>query len=462
MTLLANLLADPSKLLARAKAKAPAPTRLIKAVNAMAVRDGATEDGENTEGIQRRIAAAVSGGSAGLAALSRRDLREGCRVFFYPPHPPGRTREIGDPLVERVLQLQRRAAYLALIDAYLDGFAVDDLDISNLATALATAAASWPWRPSDLWPERVETFNLFDPADAPQRLAAAVLGADAPCRTLLDQVGLNTDGRRKGGLAEASFKAACDLTARKVGRAATPLQTKVLAWAQDGGATLAFPRAWPEFACALFKPWRGEDPPSAHRNALIEAAVAYGGDPRIGERWKSVKDEDAHEVVVRWLTKASVEQFFDIVSETMTDRPDMWAQRRHFWTQYLKANAISAAWVAFGTDGAERAKRVARTSGDRAFAMFGRLSAGNGRTSQHAALIMRIGDLTVVEWSHNGKCYIWRTSERSAPKLFLRNDANWADYEPRELMYAPLDVTHNSGWQFRIATILRDQSGIRL
>lgn len=462
MTLLANLLADPSKLLARTKAKAPAPTRLIKAVNTMEVRGGATEDADNTEIVQRRIAAAVSGGSSSLVNLSRRDLREGCRVFFYPPHPPGRAREIGDPLVERVFQLQRRAPYLALIDAYLDGFAVDDPDISNLATALATAAISWPWRPTDLWPERAAKFNLFDPADAPRRLAEAVLGSDTTPRALLDQAGLNSEGRRKGGLAEASFKAACGLTASKLGRAAIPLQARVLAWAQDGGATLAFPRAWPEFVSALFKPWRGEDPPSAHKNALIEAAVAYGGDPRIGERWKSVNDEDAYEVVVRWLTKASVEQFFDIVSETMTDRPDMWAQRRQFWTQYLKANAISAAWVAFGTDGADRAKRVARTSGDRGFAMFGRLSAGNGRTSQHAALIMRIGDLTVVEWSHNGKCYIWRTSERSAPKLFLRNDANWADYEPRELMYAPLDVTHNSGWQFRIATILRDQAGIRL
>jgi len=462
MTLLANLLADPSKLLARTKAKAPAAARLTKVVNAMEVRGGASDDADNTETVQRRIAAAANGGPNGMDGLSRRDLREGCRVFFYPPHPPGRTREVGEPLVERVFQLQRRAAFLALIDAYLDSFAVDDPDISNLAAALGTAASSWPWREADLWPQRVAIFNLFDPVDAPRRLAAAVLGSDATPRALLDQAGLNSDGRRRGGLAETSFKAACALTSKKLGRAAIPFQARVLAWAQDGGGTLAFPRVWPEFVSSLFKPWRGEDPPAAHRNALIEAAVAYGGDPRIGERWKSVSDEDAYEVVVRWLTKASVEQFFDIVSETMIDRPDMWEQRRRFWTQYLKANVISAAWVAFGTDGADRAKRVARTSGDRGFSMFGRLSGGNGRTSQHAALIMRIGDLTVVEWSHNGKCYIWRTSELGAPKLFLRNDANWADYEPSELMYAPLDVTHNIGWQSRIAAILRDQAGVRL
>lgn len=336
------------------------------------------------------------------------------RLCGYPPHPPGRSPDVGDALISQVVHLQRRAAYLALIDAYLDGFAIDDDDVDRLARALAATAATWPWREADLWPERFAAFNLLDPADAPKRLATAMLRADAPPRAILEAAGLQSDGRRKGGLAEAGFREACGMVAGSAPKSAAPLQDRLIAWGLDGAQALAFPKAWPDFACALFKPWQVEEPPAAHKTVLIDSALAHAGDPRVNEgKWRPVRSAfgEAYDVVVRWLTKASVEQFFDIVSETMVDRPDMWAQRRAFWTQYLKNNAISAAWVAFGADGAERAKRAARTSGDRGLSMFGRLSSGNGRTSQHSALIMTIGDLTVVEWSHNGKCYIWKRSD---------------------------------------------------
>jgi len=465
MTLLADLLNDPKELLKRARAKAPEPLRLRRAVAALGEAAGAVHTAEDIAVIQERVAAAVHAGPVGLANLSRRDLREGCRVFLYPPHPPGRTPDVGDSMIDQVVHLQRRAAYLALIDAYLDGFAADDSDVARLAHALSASTPNWPWRETDLWPERIATFNLFDPVDAPKRLATAMLGTDASPRAILESAGLQSDGRRKGGLAEAGFREACGLVAGKAAKSVTPLQERLIAWGQDGGHALAFPKAWPDFACALFKPWRADEPPAAHKTVLIDSALAHAGDPRVNAgKWRPVQSAfgDAYDVVVRWLTKASVEQFFDIVSETMIDRPDMWAQRREFWTQYLKNNAISAAWVAFGVDGAERAKRAARTSGDRGLSMFGRLSSGNGRTSQHSALIMTIGDLTVVEWSHNGKCYIWRRSDADAPKLFQHNSGRWADYEPSELMSAPIGVIHGSGWQYRIAAVLREEAGVRL
>jgi hypothetical protein len=464
MTHLADLLSDPKDLLKRARAKAPEPARLRKAVAALGEGPGLAHAADDIAVIQERVAAAAHAGSEGLANLSRRDLREGCRVFLYPPCPPGRSPDVGDALISQVVHLQRRAAYLALIDAYLDGFAIGDDDVDRLARALAATAATWPWRETDLWPERFAAFNLLDPADAPIRLAMAMLRADAPPRAVLEAAGLQSDGRRKGGLAEAGFREACGMVAGSAAKSAAPLQDRLIAWGQDGAQALAFPKAWPDFACALFKPWQVEEPPAAHKTVLIDSALAHAGDPRVNEgKWRPVRSAfgEAYDVVVRWLTKASVEQFFDIVSETMVDRPDMWAQRRAFWTQYLKNNAISAAWVAFGADGAERAKRAARTSGDRGLSMFGRLSSGNGRTSQHSALIMTIGDLTVVEWSHNGKCYIWRRLDAGAPKLFQHSSGPWADYEPSELMGAPIDVSHSGYWQGRIASILREHAGVR-
>ncbi|MDP1598723.1 EH signature domain-containing protein [Phenylobacterium sp.] len=419
---------------------------------------------DNTEVIQLRIAAAVRDGSAGLNRLSRRDLREGCRVFLHPPQPPGRIHDVGAPLIEEVVRLQRRAAYLALIDAYLDGFAIDDPDVSRLAAALAATGRNWPWRSTDFWPQRVKIFRLFEPTEAPARLAAAVLNSEAPPRAILDSAGLHSEGRRKGGLAEAAFRTACVQAASKVGRPAVSMQERIVAWAQDGGGALAFPRAWPDFTAALFMPWRRDDPSASHRSLLIEAAVGYGGDPRVNEsRWRPVRQSvgDAYDVIVRWLTKASVEQFFDIVSETMTDRPDMWEQRRKFWTAYLKADMISAAWVAFGADGALRASQAARRSSDSGLSMFGRLSSGGGRSSEHAALIMRIGDLTVVEWSHNGRWNIWRRSDSGAPGLFRHNSRGLPDYAPPDLMNAPMNGTHQGSWEWKLAETIRQETGLR-
>jgi hypothetical protein len=464
MTALADLFADPARLLSRAKSKAPEPRTLRKVVAAMSEEQGANLSSESTEVLQARIATAAAAGADGLNRLSRRELREGCRAFLYPPHPPGRSPEIGDPLIGHVVRLQRRAAYLALIDAYLDSFAIDDPDVLRLAKALALTAQSWPWREVDQWAGRAETFKIFDPEQAPDFLAAAVLGSPALPRSILEKAGLISEGRRKGGLAEAAFRAACRTTASKLGHAAIPFQDRVLEWARDGGQTLVFPKAWPAYAGALFSPWRSDDPPPAHRNALIEAAVAYGGDPRVNEsRWATVRDDvsSAYDVIVRWLTKASVEQFFDIVNETMTLRPDMWKERRAFWTDYLKADMISAAWVAFGADGAHRAARAARANADVGLSMFGRLSSGGGRSPEHAALIMKIGDLTVVEWSHNGRCNIWRRGDAAIPKLFRYNTRGLPDYTPSELMNAPLGLTHQGAWQWKVAQAIKHETGLR-
>lgn len=462
MSHFADILNAPDRLLLRVKSKAPEPMRLRKTVAALQQAGGVERSNQSIAEVQERIALAAE---QDMSVLSRRDLREGCRSFLYPPHPPGRSPQIGDKLVGEVIALQRRAAYLALIDAYLDGFEHGDPDIVRLAQALAKSSKSWPWRPTDLWPERLKAFNLFDPVEAPSRIAAAILRSNDPVRGILTGAGLDSEGRRLGGLAETAFRAACQVVAEKPSESVRPWQARLIAWATDNGKPLDFPKAWPNYAGALFRPWIGKEPAPDHRAQLIEAALAYAGDPRVSEaRWRPVRAEfgDAYDVIVRWLTKASVEQFFDIVSETMTDRPDMWEQRRRFWTRYLKADKISAAWVAFGSDGAARATRVARSSGDRGLSMFGKLSSGSGRTPQHASLIMRIGDLVVAEWSHNGKCYFWRYNDKAAPKLFLHNTRGWADYDPSELMGAPLDATHNSGWEARIAGILRDHAGVRL
>lgn len=460
MTRLASLLDHPDALLAALRVRAPELTLLPRAVAKISGEAHHIER-EPTEALQRRVAALIAGD--GVSTLSRSDLRESCRTFLHPPHAPARDLEVAKPLCDEVERLQRRSAFFALLDAYLDGFDAGDEALLWLAKRLNTAHKRWPWRDTDPWPARIQTYELLSPSKAPGRIAAAILEGETDHRLILDQAGLTTEGRRLGGLGAASFSAACQSVRKLKGTASLTSQDRLLDWSGTQGPLL-YPKAWPEFAAALFEPWRTVEPHREHKTRIMDRAIAHAGDPRINRpRWRPVEDAagEAYAVILRWLTQASVRQFFDIVSETMTDRPDMWAERRKFWTQYLDADMITAAWVAFGSDGANRADRAASRASDKSLSMFGRLSAGAGRSSQHAALIMRIGDLTIAEWSHNGKYNIWSAGDDRHPVLFKHNSRRFADYDPTELMYAPTSGSHTSGWQYRVAQIIRDQTGLR-
>lgn len=460
MTHLASLLEDPDRMLAGLRVRAPGLTLLPRAVARIGGEVRAVNL-EATEALQVRVAAVLA--SDGVGGLSRRDLRESCRTFLHPPHAPVHTPEVAKPLCDEVERLQRRSALFALLDAYLDWFDDQDEDVAWLAKRLTATSKRWAWRDTDPWPARISSFELLTPTTAPRRVAAAVLDSDRDIRAVLDEAGLTTEGRRVGGLGLASFSAGCESVRNMKSTSALSPQRRLVSWSGETGPLL-YPKAWPQFAGALFEPWRTSEPPREHKTLIIDRAVAHAGDPRINRaRWRPVEEaaSDAYAVILRWLTQASVRQFFDIVSETMTDRPDMWAERRKFWTQYLDAEMISAAWVAFGSDGASRADRAATLTNDKSLSMFGRLGSGSGRSSQHAALIMKIGDLTIAEWSHNGKFNIWSLKDKHHPPLFRHNTRRLPDYDPSELMNAPVSGSHMSGWQFKLARIIRDETGMR-
>ncbi len=460
MTLLSTLVSDPEAFVAPLRVRAPELITLPRAVAGIGGEER-HRDVERTGPLQLRVADMTRAGLA--ATLSRRDLRESARTWLHSPHPPGREPVIGESLLAEIGRLERRSALFALLDAYLDGFNADDADVLRLAGQLSGMNADWPWRATDPWPARLEAFDLLTPANAPARIASAVLASEKGARSVFEEAGLNTEGRKLGGLGEAAFRSACLQVGAMKAETAIPPQERLMSWAGEAGG-LVYPKAWPEFAGALFRPWRSADPARKHKTVIIERALAYAGDPRINQaRWRPVKDAagDAYEVILRWLTRASVEQFFDIVSETMTDRPDMWAERRKFWTDYLRADMISAAWVAFGSDGARRADRAATLTRGSGLSMFGRLSAGSGRSSQHAALIMRIGDLTIVDWSHSGSWNIWTRGAPHHPELFRHNTRRFSDYAPAELMNAPTKGPHMSGWQYKVANIIKAHTGLR-
>lgn len=462
MTHLARLVADPKVLTARMRIGAPEPAGLRKAVSKLVQQSGGPEiPAEEVAELQRRIIECASTGS--LSDLTRRDLREACKAVLHPPTPLAAEPQVIAGLLDQVERNKRRAAFFAVIDAYLDGFELENDMILSLAGQLEAIASRWPWRPNDHWPDRLERFSLLEPKRAPELLAKRVLSSGGKPLNILAEAGLDVAGRRFGGLVEAAFRFACHIVMASQGQEAVDGQRVLIEWARDDAGKFGYQKAWPDFVKASLVPWEVVEPSEAHKSALLEMLEHFGGgDPRAHpERWRAVMDTapGAYAVLMRWLTRVSVLQFLDVVDRLMPDHEAklMWAYRRAFWTSYLLSDGsspgIDAAWVAFGKEGARLAKRAASESGDKSFSAFGKQ---NDKSSDHAALILQIGDLTIVDWSHNAKYQVWRRGDKGAPKLFQ------SYYSCGSLYSAPISGTHASpstyAWQKRLAEIIEGKT----
>lgn len=463
MTTLRQIVSDPKALVARMRVGKVEPSEMRRAVLAIENSANSAEStlGLDVEELQQRILDLCSAHAFG--ELSRRELREGCKVILHPPQPIAVQSEVLHGLFAEVERNHRRGAFFAAIDAYLDGFVEDDDTVVSVANKLAALSQRWPWRETDHLRSKLTSLELLDPVRAPRLIAQRVLDSNAHPRDVLRDIGLGTPGRRFGGLAEAAFRQACNKVMHSKGQDAVDGQRVLINWASDDAGKFGYQRVWPEFVEASLLPWEVNEPSEAHKSALLQMLESFGGgDPRARpQRWRTVMDKapSSYAVLMRWLTRASVLQFLDIVDRLMPDPAAklMWDYRRAFWMSYLLSDGsgpgIDAAWVAFGDEGARLANRAARESGDRSFAAFGKQ---NDKSPQHAALILQMGDLTIVDWSHSAKYQVWKRSDRGSPELFKSLYGRGALYS------APLQESHVSpssySWQKRLAQIIEGKA----
>ena len=108
-----------------------------------------------------------------------------------------------------------------------------------------------------------------------------------------------------------------------------------------------------------------------------------------------------------------------------------------------------ASLLAFGEDGARLARQTARETGDKTFLAFGTQL---DKSHQHAALLVEIGDLLVVDWSHSAKYNVWRRGDPNRPVLFEKH------YGYGKLYSGPIQESHVSpstySWQKALASII--------
>jgi hypothetical protein len=89
-----------------------------------------------------------------------------------------------------------------------------------------------------------------------------------------------------------------------------------------------------------------------------------------------------------------------------------------------------------------------------------------GIAPDHSVLLLRIDTLTIADWSHNGKCHIWRDGDPRAPQLWPNPPKQL--YTKDELRTASQNegVAHhgseNGRWQAKIADYIWRHTGITI
>ncbi len=437
---------------------APAPAlptepRCNRAASEVAQRHalaGVAREPPDLDAIATRIRETVH--REGARALRRRELK-------YAPHCLWAGREpiaeydtaAARRIVETIAERGRRSLINTLAVAYLRHYKPDRPGVGLVGRSLQHLAARASPGIADLSHE----IDVFEPKHGPDHLAQRALIREATPGEILESYGLTGDTLTAGFAAEAARRGMAqigdDLTRSKDQEAVA--RADHWAYKRDEARFAGAPIA---LARTLVGPFLERHPEPELRQAILNTLLDRLHDPRLyAQNWLQVPEE--RDRVRQWLTGESLRQFLDIVDHNA--QPSHWIYRRAFWKAFYDAGLMEEAWVAFGPAGEREARRVFGRK-----ASFGTLEQRGKLVEQgHAVLLMRIGNLTICDWSHNGRCIIWPQGDQTAPRLYQASYRS-GDLAPGNAPTGGISVRHDGSdtykWQRRIANFIRDKIGV--
>lgn len=192
--------------------------------------------------------------------------------------------------------------------------------------------------------------------------------------------------------------------------------------------------------------------------------LKHYSDPRINRsEWNGV-DQRAVQIMKSWLIKDSLDFFFKLLEGIVqgTTATQHWKYRQAFWRAYLEKEVIKDAWVILSPHLYEKAKHVED---------FNEKTVGivSSVTAEHACLLMRIGNLVIIEWNHNGSCHIISNNADRLPefykKYYLRDQLESKTEQINKTNYTS-KYRHSSSerylWQKNIASTIEAFTGVQL
>ena len=408
------------------------------------IQDAKESMREVEEGWQRGLA---------IASLPKRHLRRFAWALFQPWAREGLDLPAHGPFVEAYrnwLTKNRSGAKAArLIHPYLRYFPGDVAFREDWRRFLADVVEQHPGRRLAVWKERHGRFGLLGHAGA-EEFARLIMKEPDQYDDLLEQAGLT------GFLADSRFVRVA--VRSLILQISQELQSNsdlsrtecesLLAVLESSPGTFRFEEFRVEIAETLLSPWMERTPPKPVKQAIWAFCHRHFGNPIIDSGGWSGISERPKQVFVRWLAERALDTFFDILDRTALDR--QWQQRKAFWDAYLKEGMISEAWLALGTAAGLLADRVIESS-------EGSWAALQGAQPNQSVLLMKIRNVTIVEWSHQGAARMWLDGHPKTPKLY---DRYYTAYRLRASCDIRIIHRPNLEWRGTTARWIEKQTGL--
>lgn len=379
----------------------PESAQMLRALGATEVSPAPPSD-DFLEKLRRNLVAASRAGR--VAALPRKELRY-APWLLWNGKPPAASlsgllavlldhARVSGPMLRRVI-----GAYLRDFDPRMPG-------IHEAAGCIREVLAQGeprlgPWRAAQ------SEVHLFDPTRGPAALADRLLDDDRPEETLarykLDDP-LFATGNYMMAIEDAVRDAAPRLL-RKQGEPGFQCIVRIIAPA----GKLRFAAGVGNTARTLLRAWLdgGPEPAPTLQQPVREVLLRWLGDPRLRPQpWAGVGERETL-LMRRWLTRASLDLFFKLIDRHALDAH--WRYRHAFWLAYLEKGAIADAWLALGSQTFNEAGTIRELG-----SAYGRLK---GAAANQSALLLRIGQLIITEFTHNGSLRAWPANWSDAPQL---------------------------------------------
>lgn len=353
-----------------------------------------------------------------------------------------RFEKLYDFLIEQIGFGGNRMYMRSLFHKYLETFSPDQSLTRRLASNFSTDGT---WKEIGLPAELVNVYQIFNVDTTPERIVEDMLKNPSPFNTLL-QNGIQAP--HGPGLMERVHEKFLARLAPQIKLQNDAAIETMLEWLnpQMSDSVLRGKGAVAAVNTILLA-CRQQEPNIPIKKKIKTRLVSAYGDPRLERTgtW-AMCAEKAKEVIIKWLTGATIEAFFEIISRC--ERSHMWTDRRDLWVDLYKNNRITEAWFALSQRGAQIARALAETTEDSSLELgeFAENRSSSFQDREKCLLIMQISGRWVVEGSHNFKTHIFRSGDTSSVIPYAKT------YTCEQFRHAAQaeQIRHHTNWRHKV------------
>ena len=368
----------------------------------------------------------------------------------------------GQNLVEKFLKVVTDSGSSILMKSLLLGYLrishQNLLVVSILRQVLNKHKNSLPSR----WIERVNRFDLLMEPTGLTLANQILFNSELSPSKIFEDAGIKRGLVLSGGFSTTVFSCIVDELSRKhdKNKLARFLE---LAEEKNIDGQYFYPFTSPnigniaEVCNALLNPYLTQSPDEGIKTQIENFLLERFEDPRVNRRrWSKVAAEHSA-VLSRWLTQQSFELLMKVLKRS--NNTGQWKERAVFWGHYLDNEFVSDAWIVLGPDANYYAEKLIEEGEIKSKSSYGVLSAASYSPVQaiHSVILLKIGELVVSEWTHEGKVRFYRTSN---PKKQVFYKESYSSANLRSDDAPDYFKRHQGNWQLDVENYIYQVTGI--